>query len=142
MSGASVKGDFAKLARLQAQVKRLATDDVRVRLANVVGAAALAQLQLGFRLSRDPYGVAWAPIVSRKGKPLLDTGRLRSSFSYAPHAGHFVIGTNVVYMAHHQYGTRRGLRARMMVPEGHWGAIWSKAIHDASLRFLAREMRP
>ena len=37
----ALKGDFAKLARLQAQLKSLASNDLRVGLANVLGAAAL-----------------------------------------------------------------------------------------------------
>jgi phage gpG-like protein len=99
-----IKGDFAKLARLQAKLKSLATDDTYVRLNNVVGAAALAQVQLGFRTGTDPYGRAWPGLVLRSGKPLLNTGRLRSSFSYQASRRSFTIGTNVAYAKTHQRG--------------------------------------
>lgn len=100
-----IKGDFAGLARLQAKLKSLASEDTHVRLANVLGAEAITQIQLGFRSSRDPYGVPWAPLKRRSGKPLLDTGRLRSSFSYNARRGSFVVGTNVSYAKFHQHGT-------------------------------------
>lgn len=166
------KGDFAKLARLQSQVKALASNDRKLQLANVVGAAALTELQLGFRESRDPYGNAWEELKLRAGgKPLLDTGRLRSSFSYQPRAGGFIIGTNFIGGAVHQYGaTIRPVRAkflrfkgkihgrkrkttgfifakevtiprRQMVPEGQLGDRWSKAFKGAAKRFFSRIMK-
>lgn len=100
-----LKGDFAKLARLQAQIKTIASTDFTSRMANVVGAAGLTELQLGFRQSRDPYGRAWDELKLREGgKPLLDTGRLRSSFSYQPSSSGFTIGSNFIGTAVHQYG--------------------------------------
>ena len=161
-----VKGDFAKLARLQAKVKRLATDDVRVRFATVMGAEAVAQVQLGFRESRDPYGRAWPPLKLRSGKPLLDTGRLRSSFSYRARPRGFEVGTNFIGAPVHQYGAtiapkrakllrfragRKGrwifakevrVPRRQMVPEGRLGSIWSRAFVETSKRFFSRLMRP
>lgn len=167
-----MRGDFAKLARLQAKVQTLGTDDLRVRLANVMGAAALTQVQLGFRESRNPYGVAWEPLKIRAGgKPLLDTGRLRSSFSYKAYRTGFSIGTNFIGAPVHQYGAtivpKRGkflkykgkihgrtrkttgwiyskrsvIPQRQMVPEGHYGPIWSKALRDTAGRFLSRIMK-
>jgi len=168
----SFKGDFTKLARLQAKLKTLAGNDIRLKYANVMGAAALAETQLGFRESRDPYGVPWKPLLLRAGgKPLLDTGRLRSSFSYQPRVSGFSMGTNFIGGRVHQYGatirpkrakflrfkgkihgrTRRttGLISalqvtiprRQMVPEGRFGSIWSKAFHDTDKRFVLRIMK-
>ncbi len=167
-----IKGDFAKLARLQAQVKKLASNDRQLALANVMGAAALTELQLGFRESRDPYGRAWAPLLLRAGgKPLLDTGRLRSSFSYQPRRSGFTIGTNFIGAGVHQHGatitpkrakflrfrgkihgrTRRTtdwifakqvtIPQRQMVPEGRLGARWSKVFQETASRFLSRIMK-
>lgn len=112
----ALKGDFGKLVKIRAQVGRMADPMLMARLARVVGAEALTQVQLGFRQSRDPYGEAWAPLTRREGKPLLDTGRLRNSFSYRVHGGHFVVGTNVEYAAAHQFGTngRRVASSRSM----------------------------
>lgn len=99
-----MKGDWAKLARLQAQVRKLATGDTLVRLNNVLGATAIAEVQKGFRESRDPYGTPWKPLLLRRGKPLLDTGRLRSSFSYNASRRGFTIGTNFIGARVHQHG--------------------------------------
>lgn len=162
----SVKGDFSKLSALAVKIGRLATTQLRQDLAKVLGAEALAQVQLGFRESRDPYGNAWAPPVLRPGgKPLLDTGRLRNSFSSQPRPGGFEIGTNAIYAATHQNGAtivprkgkflkfragRRGpwvqrkkvtIPRRQMVPERELGAIWSAAFEKAGTRFVSRILR-
>lgn len=101
----SVTGDFAKLRALRLRLSRTSTSDFRERLARVVGEAARTELALGFRNSIDPYGTPWAPLKRRKGKPLLDTGRLRSSFTYHASASGLRVGSNVVYAKFHQYGT-------------------------------------
>jgi phage gpG-like protein len=168
----ALKGDFAKLARLQAKLKTLASSDTQTRLTNVLGAEALAQVQFGFRESRDPYGQGWAALKLRAGgKPLLDTGRLRSSFSYQPQRSAFRIGTNFIGAPVHQYGAtirpKRGkflrfkgkvhgrtrkttgwifakevtIPRRQMVPEGSPGPIWAKALNAAGTRFLSRLMK-
>jgi phage gpG-like protein len=100
-----MRGDFAKLAKLQAQLKEITTEDTRTRLSNVVGASTLARVQRGFRSSTSPYGEAWEPLKIRAGgKPLLDTGRMRSSISYQPRGDGFEIGTNFIGAAVHQFG--------------------------------------
>lgn len=160
-----IRGDFSKLATLQRKLKSLATNDTRVRLANVLGAEAIAQVQLGFRESRDPYGAPWAPLQLREGKPLLDTGRLRSSFSYKASVRGFEVGTNFIGASVHQHGAtivpvrsrilryragRKGpwifskrsvIPARQMVPERRLGPIWSRAFHETTTRFLSRIMK-
>lgn len=165
----ALKGDFGKLTQLQAKVARVASNDVRERLARVLGAEALAQAQLGFRGSRDPYGDAWASLKLRPGKPLLDTGRMRNSFTYRVQPGGFVVGTNFIGAAVHQHGAtitpKRGkflrfraggrkapwvfakrvqIPARPMMPSGSrgLGPIWKEAFDDAAKRFLSRIMRP
>jgi phage gpG-like protein len=101
----TIKGDFPKLARLQSSLKKLASKDTPVRLANALGAAAITEVELEFRESRDPYGQPWAPLKLRAGgKPLFDTGRLRSSFSAQQRFGGFTIGTNFIGAKAHQYG--------------------------------------
>jgi phage gpG-like protein len=90
------------------------------RMKKNLAAEALTQLQLGFRESRDPYGEGWKPPRWRAGKPLLDTGRLRNSFTYAITATGFHIGTNVIYAAIHNYGgiikPKKGRALRVPVP--------------------------
>jgi phage virion morphogenesis protein len=78
-----------------------------------IGAGIVADAQMRFKDSRDPYGQGWLALSRRtiaqrrKGsnKPLLDTGRLRNSISYRLVGADAVdIGTNVAYAAIHQFG--------------------------------------
>ena len=103
--GVSIKGDFAKLMALGNRIEAMSKAKFRIDLNRLLGAEALKLVQMGFRNSADPYGNAWAPLKHRKGKPLLDTGRLRSSFSAQSDWAGFTIGTNVTYAKFHQYGT-------------------------------------
>lgn len=70
----------------------------------LVAAEALTQVQLGFRESRDPYGKPWAPLTSRPGKPLLNTARMRNSFSYDLMPNAIRIGTTYPFASVHQRG--------------------------------------
>ncbi len=75
------------------------------RVLNAVGQRVKSRIQLGFRNSTDPWGKPWAEIEHRDGKPLVDTGRLRSSITYFADSSQVEIGTNVDYAAAHQFGT-------------------------------------
>ncbi len=138
-----VTGDFTKLDRLikklDAAARGAAMESVKKALAD----EATSQLAFGFRMSRDPYGTPWRPLKRRQGKPLLDTGRLRGSFSAQLTSTGFRIGSNVVYAAPHQFGSKRGRPPqRRMLPSGArgLGPIWTKAFksaaNDAFRKFL------
>jgi phage gpG-like protein len=47
---------------------------------------------------------SWTPLKYRKGKPLLDTGRLRNSIKSSNTKDAARVGTNVKYAATHNYG--------------------------------------
>lgn len=88
--------------------RRLAQVDspaFRATLAQLCAAAAGKFINDGFRRSVDPYGDPWQPLVSRKGKPLLDTGRLRASFAATPIPGGFRIDATASYAKYQQFGT-------------------------------------
>lgn len=99
--------DRSALQKLQRQLRAAASqgDGLYDRAKKACAAAAITELSLGFRESRNPYGEPWAPLKVRRGKPLIDTGRLRSSFTVSFTPTGFRIGTNVDYAASHQYGT-------------------------------------
>lgn len=56
-------------------------DDMTPAL-NVVGRTIRDRVRLGFKFSKSPYGEAWAPLRIRKGKPLVNSGRFRSSIDF------------------------------------------------------------
>jgi phage gpG-like protein len=159
---AGVTGNFAGLLRLIGDVNAVTTPAWRAQLCQGLGTAALKQLMDEFRESRDPYGVPWQPLKIRKGKPLLDTGRMRASVSLVAQPGGFEITIGVAYAATHQYGAKniRPRRARMLSwktggkryfaksvtvpqrmmipPSDNPGPLWSAALYtEADLRVRA-----
>lgn len=107
----SFTGDFDKFKRLRAQLSSAVSDANKARIARTMGETARTELAKGFRNSVDPYGDAWAALKRRKGKPLLDTGRLRNSFVSNPSPSGFTLWSKVRYAKHHQYGTSGRLKA-------------------------------
>jgi len=71
---------------------------------NAVGRVLKARIQEGFRASVSPYGVPWAPLKSRAGQPLLDSGQLMNSIDYRIEGDAVEVGTNKPYAPVHQFG--------------------------------------
>lgn len=69
-----------------------------------IGRALKTNTQQNFRASRAPDGTPWLPLKYRTGKPLLDTGRLRSSITFDATNDQVRIGTNVKYARAHNQG--------------------------------------
>lgn len=100
-----ITGANAQLEKLVQKVAELASEKERTAIAKQLGEASIAQIRLGFRQSRDPYGTPWAPNQWRGGKVLRDTGRLANSYTYQdPSPKGFSVGTNVIYARIHNYG--------------------------------------
>lgn len=91
-----------------------------------IGSGIVDEARLGFRASRDPYGVPWHKLAAstikrrRKGssQPLLDTGRLRNSIAWRLVGDGVEVGTNLRYAAIHQFGgtiahAARSIRVRL-----------------------------
>jgi phage virion morphogenesis protein len=98
-------------------------------LANKIGQGLMLNLSNEFDNSTDPYGYPWHPINHRIGKPLVDTGNLRSSYRLQiASSGDTIaieISTHCKYAAVHQFGGKkrtkrgrftRGIQARPMLP--------------------------
>lgn len=104
-----VTGDFRALNAMVDKIRAVAgdgpdADRFRRDLLTQCAAGARDALDEGFIKSTDPYGKQWKPLVSRKGKPLLDTGRLSTSYTYEITDNGFTVGTNVAYAPYHQFG--------------------------------------
>jgi len=83
----------------------------RARLAQNLAEEARHQVDDGFRQQRDPYGRAWQPLKHRRGKILLDTGRMRASTATQAAPDGFRLEITAAYAAHHQYGTKSHAKA-------------------------------
>lgn len=86
-------------------MQRLAGDG-KVTLQKQLGETAIAQAVLGIRRSENPYGDPFAPLTSRTGIPLRDTGNniQRSWTAEQETPTSFVFGNRFKYLATHQYG--------------------------------------
>lgn len=96
--------------------------DDSARVMDNIGSTLVDLIHLTFRDSVDPYGQPWTPLspvtIARRrkqsSKPLLDTGRLRNSISYAATRDEVRVftGTEVIYAATQQFGARKGQYGR------------------------------
>lgn len=102
MAKPSVYVDESQLTRIQQVLKKFRADILTPFLRDV-GTRLVNDFKLGFRNSKAPDDSKWES-VEREGKPLLDTGRLRSSIHAIVTPGRLEVGTNVIYGPTHQYG--------------------------------------
>lgn len=84
-----------RLDELRRRMESLASPAMRRALSDALAAESLKLVDDGFDRSRDPYGKAWAPLKSRSGKPLLDTGRMRSAFTQRSSVDGYVLSALV-----------------------------------------------
>lgn len=97
------KVDESQLQKIKKILTKLGKDDMR-KFFQLVGQRLVADFRMGFRMSIAPDGTPWAPITHREGKPLVDTGRLRSSIKAVVGNKTLEVGTNLKYAQTHQYG--------------------------------------
>lgn len=73
-----------------------------------IGAALLASTQMRFRTQTGPDGAPWPPSkrALEGGQTLRQSGRLRNSLTFQAGADQVEVGTNVVYAAFCQLGTK------------------------------------
>lgn len=132
---AGVTGPRDRLRALADALGGIATarDDLHQQL----GATALKLVADGFRDERDPYGVAWSPLLHREGLILRDTGRMAQSVYFETTPTGIRLAFPVVYAATHHYGDpSRGIPSRRLGPneaEGmppRWGDAFQRTAAD------------
>lgn len=79
----------ARLNKLQA-----AAADMRPAY-SAVGKTLIDRIRLGFRGTRGPWGAQWAPLTSRNGRALRNTGRMLKSIVDRVDAQGVTVGTNL-----------------------------------------------
>lgn len=111
-------------------------------LLGAIGNDLSERARLCFHDGRDPYGVPWPKLKIRKGRPLLDTGRLMGSIIYLATHKEVLIGTNVAYAHVHQFGaTIRPKRAGCLVFKGTNGPVFAKQVTVPPRPFLPDPQR-
>lgn len=97
------------------------------KLLNLIGLAWVGLVKTNFKKSIDPFGSSWDGVnyikyrgqgskTERSSNPLLDTGRLVSSFSHNVKNGTLIVGTPVIYAKTHNEGLN-GVKQRQFLPE-------------------------
>lgn len=148
---AGVVGDFRALEALADTLSRAGPEAMRNAVAAIT-ADAVDLVAEGFKQSRAPDGAPWRPLARARrrnkkkgdrGKPLMDTGRLRASVTTATSitADGFTIGSNLVYAATHQYG-RGPIPARPFLPVPELPAAWLRRFEEIAREEVGRAFDP
>lgn len=144
---AVLRGDFGALEDLQRRIQMVTNPAFKVAVAKRLTGTAIKLLADEFRKSQDPYGNPWKPLKRRRGKPLLDTGRLRAAAvgqAANQSSGAMVrVVIPVFYASYHQDGTRR-IPRRQIVPDraGGLGPIWTAAFRKEIELAFAQAIKP
>ena len=129
------------IERFRSTLREIASSRFREAALQSLAEEARTQIVLGFRDSKSPYDEPWAPLESREGKPLLDTGRLRNSLMPRAVGTSLRIDANVAYAAAHQYGTKTIPRRQFLPDQARGlGVRWMRAFRRALVQ-VTRDLR-
>jgi phage gpG-like protein len=95
-----------RLGEIADGMGRMASPAFLHGLTREIGAEAMNRTLECFENSRDIYGRRWKPLVSREGKPLLDTARLRNSIHLRFLGDRFELVASAPGAAVHNFGGR------------------------------------
>jgi len=136
-------GDFAKLKGWGQRFDNVAASGMQI-VSLQLAEESLELVREGFATTTDPYGKKWAPLVIRNGRPLSDTGGLRSSWSVRERtAKRFRIESHKKHSIFHQKGTGLyGPRKKRIEPvhakalkfKGPSGPIFAKSVKGSPKR--------
>lgn len=97
-------GDFRALDRFASQVSKAQSS--LVITSKQLAEETVDLIREGFELGQDPYNADWEPLVIRQGRPLEDTGGLKSSWHHSDvDRDGFRVESAKDYAVYHQRGT-------------------------------------
>jgi phage gpG-like protein len=94
-------------ARVQEVQERLRSTTDQAKLTKALGALGrvlVNRIRIGFSRGVSPEGLPWKRPQFRTGQPLVDTSRLRNSFTHKVVGNEVTVGTDVLYARVHQFG--------------------------------------
>lgn len=98
-------------------------DEIQDGYLEKVGEATVEQIQQGFDKGEDALGRSWEPLQDPdSGEILVDTGTLRESiqFQVDEDSKDVAIGSDVEYIAYHEFGTETLPRRPILQPAATW----------------------
>ena len=110
----TLTGGDAALRELVAKMKKIGGPSAMRVLAGRLAVDARALVAQSFATSTSPDGAAWSPLKTRKGQPLVKSGKLARSIKTRVSSKGVTLYTNVSYAAVHQFGasTKSRMQAR------------------------------
>ena len=113
MAGTSFTMDMSRLTGMvEDGLKKI---ERRQSLMEAIGETMVASTLRRFEKGVGPDGTAWEA-NQRGGQTLVDTARLKGSFTYEASLEQVVWGTNVEYAAIHQFGGKTGRNHAVILP--------------------------
>lgn len=141
------------LSPLRDALGHVGSGDLATDLRGAIAIEAERQVLAEFRQSRDPWGVAWAPVErfgpkGGRGKPLDDTGQLRGSRISRAFGDGIEVGFSAPYAWFQQKGTgtrlgpgKGGIRPRAMLPmDGTDLGLWAPAFEKVTDRVVRHHL--
>jgi phage gpG-like protein len=124
---------------LQAKINALLKAGQSAAMFRTIGSVVANRVRLCFTLGIDPWNSPWAALKIRKGQPLVDTGRLRSSITSKADNSGVTIGTNVKSARVHQFGALivpKKPGGRLVFPGANGQLIFSKGVKIPARPFM------
>lgn len=114
MVAVKLTGDDAALRAMIEKAKKLGGAQALRVLSGRLAVDARKLVERSFATSTSPNGDAWKPLKSRKGQPLVKSGRLSRSIKANPTSKGFTLYSTAPYAAVHQFGaeTKARMQAR------------------------------
>jgi len=133
----ALKVQFAT-KQAEAKLKALVDAGASKGAFETIGRVIVNRVRMCFKFGIDPWQSPWAKLKLRKGQPLVDTGRLRSSITSKADATGVTIGTNAKQARVHQYGAEiKPVKAKRLVFPGPGGKlIFAKRVFIPARPFL------
>ncbi len=137
MGSVTVTTSEQGVAEIHAELKGLGKRTLG-RISRQMGEEGVSLIQLGFSSGTDPYGATWRPLKYRQGQPLRKTGALQGSAKLI-YSDETMFSVAVVdwKAPFHQFGTKRGIPQRKMVPDVDLPAFWAASFAEVYEEFMS-----
>lgn len=138
VEGGAVASKLATLASYITALRLLGRGGTK-RISRAVTEEAKSLTDETFRRGIDPTGKAWAPLRTRSGQPLRDTGRLQRSLAPVDTGRGFRLSTSLIYARLHQQGGRVTARKSKGLYNARTGQHFGRSVRIPARPFLPRQ---
>lgn len=130
---------FKTIIKIDKNIKRYLNEKLKIKdVCETISTKIMGIVQDRFQNSVDPDGNQWKALKNRKGKPLLDTGKLRNSIHKINKFNLAGVGTNLDYARVHNEGAKikyKNGKKEMIIPKRQY-----MGFTDDDLRELKEEV--